>query len=96
MVRSFAFRMPYIPGVVLGSWLMAGLLCCAATAQAQIFRYQGPDGRLYFTNLPPSPAARPTVVMRPALAAARLVAQAPVLPLVHRVAQQYSLSLIHI
>jgi len=70
---------------------MAGLLCCAATAQAQIFRYQGPDGRLYFTNLPPPPAARPTVVMRPALAAARLVAQAPVLPLIHRVAQQYSI-----
>lgn len=98
MVRSAAFRMPYVPGVMLGGWLIAGLLCCCATVQAQIFRYQGPDGRLYFTNLPPPPAATPTVVTRPtlsatrpALSAPRLVAQAPVLPLIHRVAQQYSI-----
>lgn len=89
MVRSAALRMPYVPGIMLGSWLIAGLLC--TTVQAQIFRYQGPDGRLYFTNLPPPPAATPTVMTRPALSATRLVAQAPVLPLIHRVAQQYSI-----
>lgn len=90
-MRSSAGRMPYAPGVLLGSWLMAGLLCCCATVQAQVFRYQGPDGRLYFTNVPPPPAATPPVVTRPALSTTRLVAQAPVLPLIHRVAQQYSI-----
>ena len=90
MVRSSAFRMPSVPGVGLGTWLMAGLLCCA-TVQAQIFRYQGPDGRLYFTNVPLPPAATPTVVTRSTLSATRLVAQAPVLPLIHRLAQQYSI-----
>lgn len=91
MVRSAAFRMPYVSGVMLGSWLIAGLLCCCATVQAQIFRYQGPDGRLYFTNLPPPPAATPTVVTRPARSATQLVARAPVLPMIHRLAQQYSI-----
>jgi len=98
MMRYAAFRLPSVPGVVLGSWLMAGLLCCCATVQAQIFRYQGPDGRLYFTNLPPPAAAAPTVAtrstlstMRRPLSTTRLVAQAPVLPLIHRLAQQYSL-----
>ena len=98
MVRYSAFRLPYVSGVVLGSWLITGLLCCCATVQAQIFRYQGPDGRLYFTNVPLTPATPPTVVTRPmlsttrpALSATRLVAQEPVLPLLHRLAQQYSI-----
>ena len=90
MVRYSAFCRPYVPGVVLGSWLIVGLLCCCATVQAQVFRYQGPDGRRYFTNLPLSPAATPPVVTRPALAAPRLTGQAPVLPMMHRLAQQYS------
>src|SRR3989442_11653816 len=103
MVRYSAFRRPYVPGVVLGSWLIAGVLCCCAPVQAQIFRYQGPDGRLYFTNVPLTLAATPTVVTRPTLSTTRptlsttrptlsttrLVAQEPVLPLIHRLAQQY-------
>src|SRR5574341_807062 len=98
MMRHSAFRRPYVPGVMLGSWLMAGLLCCCTTVQAQIFRYQGPDGRLYFTNVPLTSAATSPVVTRPvlsitrpALSAPRLVAQEPVLPLIHRLAQQYSI-----
>ena len=98
MVRYSAFRLPYISGAVLGSWLIAGLLCCCATVQAQVFRYQGPDGRLYFTNVPLTPATPPTVVARPTLSTTRptlsvtrLVAQEPVLPLIHRLAQQYSI-----
>src|SRR6266571_4696523 len=91
MVRYSAFRWPYVPGVVLGSWLIAGLLCCCAPVQAQIFRYQGPDGRLYFTNVPLTLVATPTVVTRPTLSTTRLVAQEPVLPLIHRLAQQYSI-----
>jgi hypothetical protein len=71
MVRYSAFRRPYVPGVVLGSWFIAGLLCCCATVQAQIFRYQGPDGRLYFTNVPLTPVATPPVVTRPALSTTR-------------------------
>jgi soluble lytic murein transglycosylase-like protein len=69
---------------------MGGLLPWGVPAQAQIVRYQGPDGRLYFTNLPLSPAATPTVVTRPTLSATRLATQAPVLPLIQRLAQQYS------
>jgi hypothetical protein len=47
MVHYSAFRLPYVSGIMLASWLTAGLLCCSTTVQAQIFRYQGPDGRLY-------------------------------------------------
>jgi soluble lytic murein transglycosylase-like protein len=90
-VRSGAFRMPYVPGVVLGSWFIAGLLCCCTAVQAQVFHYQGPDGRLYFTNVPLPSAATPTVVTRPTLSATRLVTQVPVLPLIHRLSQQYSI-----
>jgi len=85
MVRYSACRLPYVPGMVLGSWLIAGFLCCCAPLQAQILRYQGPDGRLYFTNLPLPVAPTPTVAAQPT----RLVAQAPVLPLIHRLSQQY-------
>jgi soluble lytic murein transglycosylase-like protein len=53
-------------------------------------RYQGPDGRLYFTNLPSPPVTRPTVVTRPTLAT-RLAIQAPLLPVIHRLAQQHSI-----
>src|SRR5262245_21998402 len=105
MVHYSAFRLPYISGIVLASWLMAGLLCCSTTVQAQIFRYQGPDGRLYFTNVPLTSATTPAVVTRPtlsttrpalsttqpALSTTRRVAQEPVLPLLHRLAQQYSI-----
>ena len=76
--------------VMLGSCLAGGVLFWCVAVQAQIVRYQGPDGRLYFTNLPLPPASMPTVVTRPTLAAARLTAQAPVLSLIQRLAQQYS------
>jgi soluble lytic murein transglycosylase-like protein len=81
--RAFSLR------VMLGSCLVGGLLLWGGAAQAQIVRYQGPDGRLYFTNRPVPPASEPTVVTRPALAT-RLTAQAPVFSLIQRLAQQYS------
>jgi len=90
-VRYFAFRMPYVLGVVLGSWLVGDLLVRCAPVQAQILRYQGSDGRLYFTNLPLPPASTPHVAPWPMLSAPRQAAQAPVLPLIHRLAQQYSI-----
>jgi soluble lytic murein transglycosylase-like protein len=88
--REAAGRLPYVLSVLLGSCLAGGLLLWGVVAQAQIVRYQGPDGRLYFTNLPLPPASTPTVVMRPTLSATRLATQAPVLPLIQRLAQQYS------
>ena len=75
--------------VMLGSCLVGGILLWCVAAQAQMVRYQGLDGRLYFTNLPLPPASGSTVVMRPALAT-RLTAQAPVFSLIQRLAQQYS------
>ena len=41
-----------VSSVMLGSCLVGGILLWCVAAQAQIVRYQGPDGRLYFTNLP--------------------------------------------
>ena len=75
--------------VMLGSCLAGGLLLWGITAQAQIVRYQGPDGRLYFTNLSLPPASGSPGVTRPALAT-RLTAPAPVFSLIQRLAQQYS------
>ena len=89
MARTAACRMPYVLRVMLGSCLVGGILLWGVPAAAQIVRYQGPDGRLYFTNLPLPPAATPTVVTRPTLSATRLATPAPVLPLVQRLAQQY-------
>ena len=74
---------------VLRGCLVGGLLLWFVAAEAQIVRYQGPDGRLYFTNLPLPPASAPTVVTRPTLAT-RLTARAPVFSLIQRLAQQYS------
>ena len=88
--REAAGRLSCVLGVLLGSCLAGGLLPWGAVAQAQIVRYQGPDGRLYFTNLPLPPASTPTVVTRPTLSATRLATQAPVFPLIQRLAQQYS------
>ena len=82
-------RMAFSLRVMLGSCLVGGILLWCVAAQAQIVRYQGLDGRLYFTNLPLPPASGSTVVMRPALAT-RLTAQAPVFSLIQRLAQQYS------
>src|SRR5215813_10274088 len=75
--------------VMLGSCLVGGILLWCVAAQAQIGRYQGPDGRLYFTNLPLPPASRSTGMTRPALAI-QPTAQAPVFSLIQRLAQQYS------
>ncbi len=75
--------------VMLGSCLVGGILLWCVATQAQIVRYQGPDGRLYFTNLPLPPASGSTGVTRPALAT-RLTAQAAVFSLIQRLAQQYS------
>src|SRR5437773_2259139 len=86
MVRDVAGHLPYVLSVLLGSCLVSGLWPWGALAQAQIVRYQGPDGRLYFTNLPLPPASTPTVLTRPTLAATRLATQAPVLPLIQRLA----------
>jgi soluble lytic murein transglycosylase-like protein len=82
-------RMVFNLRVMLGSCLVGGILLWCVAAQAQIVRYQGLDGRLYFTNLPLPPASGSTVAMRPALAT-RLTAQAPVFSLIQRLAQQYS------
>ena len=82
-------RMAFHLRVMLGSCLVGGILLWCGAAQAQIVRYQGLDGRLYFTNLPLPPASGSTVVMRPGLAT-RLTAQAPVFSLIQRLAQQYS------
>jgi len=87
--REIAGRLSYVLSVLLGSCLAGGLLPWSVVAQAQIVRYQGPDGRLYFTNLPLPPASTPTVVTRPTPSATRLATQAPVLPLIQRLAQQY-------
>ena len=76
--------------IMLGSCLVGGILLWGVSASAQIVRYQGPDGRLYFTNLPLPLASMPAVVTRPALSTTRLTTQAPVLSLIHRLAQQYS------
>jgi Transglycosylase SLT domain len=75
--------------VMLGSCLVGGILLWCVAAQAQIVRYQGPDGRLYFTNLPRPPASGSTGVTRPA-PATRLTAPAPVFASIQRLAQQYS------
>jgi soluble lytic murein transglycosylase-like protein len=75
--------------VRLGSCLVGGILCWCIAAQAQITRYQGPDGRLYFTNLPLPPASGPTGGTRPTLST-RLPEPAPVHALIQRLAQQYS------
>ena len=45
-------RMAFSLRVMLGSCLVGGILLWCVAVQAQIVRYQGPDGRLYFTNLP--------------------------------------------
>ena len=82
-------RMVFSLRVMLGGCLIGGILLWCVAAQAQIVRYQGPDGRLYFTNLPLPPASGSTAVARPALAT-RLTAQAPVFSLIQRLAQQYS------
>ena len=82
-------RMVFSLRVMLGSCLVGGILLWCVAAQAQIVRYQGPDGRLYFTNLPLPPASGSTAVTRPAHAT-RLTAQAPVFSLIQRLAQQYS------
>jgi soluble lytic murein transglycosylase-like protein len=75
--------------VMLGSCLASGIVLWCVAAQAQIVHYQGPDGRLYFTNLPLPPASGSPGVTRPALAT-RLTAPAPVFSLIQRLAQQYS------
>lgn len=77
--------------VMLGSCLVGGIFLWSVSVSAQIVRYQGPDGRLYFTNLPLPPVSVPAVVTRPALSTTRLTTQAPVLSLIHRLAQQYSI-----
>src|SRR5712691_5284585 len=77
------------PRVLLGSCLVGGILLWCVAVQAQIVRYQGSDGRLYFTNLPLPPASGSTRVTRPA-PATRLTAPAPVFSLIQRLAQQYS------
>ncbi|MGE3537040.1 MAG: lytic transglycosylase domain-containing protein [Candidatus Tectimicrobiota bacterium] len=59
--------------------------------QAEMLRYQGHDGRLYFTNLPLPPASMPHSVTRPTLTATRLAMQAPIVPMIHRLSQQYSI-----
>jgi soluble lytic murein transglycosylase-like protein len=76
---------------MLGSCLVGGIFLWSISVSAQIVRYQGPDGRLYFTNLPLPPVSVPAVVTRPALSTTRLTTQAPVLSLIHRLAQQYSI-----
>src|SRR5215470_3709457 len=88
--RDIAGRRSYILSMLLGSCLVGGLFPWGGVAQAQIVRYQGPVGRLYFTNLPLPPGSIPTVMSRPTLSATRLATQAPVLPLIQRLAQQYS------
>lgn len=82
-------RMAFGLRVMLVSCLVGEVFFWCIVAQAQIARYHGPDGRLYFTNLPVPPASGPTVVTRPALAT-RLTAPAPVFSLIQRLAQQYS------
>jgi soluble lytic murein transglycosylase-like protein len=88
-VFNAAGRVPSGFRVMLGSCLVGGILLWCVAAQAQIVRYQGPDGRLYFTNLRLPLASGSTVVTRSALAT-RLTAQAPVFSLIQRLAQQYS------
>jgi soluble lytic murein transglycosylase-like protein len=89
-VCSAAGRMMARRRVMLSSCLVGGIFLWCVSVSAQIVRYQGPDGRLYFTNLPLPPASVPAVVTRPALSTTRLTTQAPVLSLIHRLAQQYS------
>ena len=84
-VGRIAFSLP----LMLGSCLVGVILLWCVAAQAQIVRYQGPDGRLYFTNLPLPPATGSTAVTRPALAT-RPTAPAPIFSLIQRLAQQYS------
>jgi len=82
-------RMAFSLRLILGGCLVGVILLWCVAAQAQIVRYQGPDGRLYFTNLPLPPASESTAVTRPALAT-RPTAQAPIFSLIQRLAQQYS------
>lgn len=67
----------------LGIWL---------PAQAEIVRYHGADGRLYFSNLPPSPRHVPPA---PGLGKApasgqRLAAPIPTLRLIHELAHSHN------
>src|SRR5215831_3488895 len=82
-------RMVFSLRVMLGGCLIGGSLLWCVAAQAQIVRYQGPDGRFYFTNLPLPSAPGSPGVTRPA-PATRLTGQAPVFSLIQRLAQQYS------
>lgn len=38
--------------------LLAGLLCCIGTAQAELYKWVGPDGKVSYSDLPPPPSAR--------------------------------------
>lgn len=76
---------------VVGGILWGEETVVHAQTPTSIVRYQGPDGRLYFTNLPTAPAPTPTVVTRPTLSATRLAMQAPLLPIIQRLATQYSI-----
>lgn len=90
-MHSWACRLRRVLWVLL---LSSPLSVCGAgwrAVQAEVVRYQGYDGRIYFTNLPLPPASTPHVVTRPTLTATRLVTQAPIVPLIHRLAQQYSI-----
>src|SRR5215475_4118486 len=84
---SASGRMAFCLRVMLGSCLVGGLLLWYGTAQAQVVRYQGSDGRLYFTNLPLPSASGSPGATRPA-PATRLTGQAPVFSLIQRLAQQ--------
>lgn len=92
MHHALAYHRQFLRSLlIVGSTL--GVVAAAVEAQAQtsIVRYQGPDGRLYYTNLPMSPASTPTVVTRPTLSTTRLTMQAPLVPLIQRLAIQHSI-----
>ncbi len=90
-MRLWSCRLRQLGLALLMSSVLGGFWSDVRCTQAEILRYQGYDGRIYFTNLPLPPTSTPNVVTRPTLTATRLVTQAPIVPLIHRLSQQYSI-----
>jgi soluble lytic murein transglycosylase-like protein len=67
------------------------LLTCAGLAQADIVRYQGTDGRVYFTNVPPAPPQDFWGPARPLAVLPRTAEHGRMLLLIRRLAQQHNI-----
>lgn len=87
MNQHAIFPFAWVRPGVLGGLAVASLFLSAHPALAEIIRYQGADGRVYFTNLPPATASGTKAPAAPA----PQVSPAPVVALIHRLASQHSM-----